>query len=530
MVQTSTLDKDLNDSKYVNIKCNFPFDMYIFRSTVDFNNYELPWINKLKFENTQTYMQFKGAKNSDGDLRAVKKTFTSVNGTVVTLGGNSEGYDPGTMESMYSVLVKLVPTVDPPPYQFAKKFDREKFFQLFWQFAIVDVIFFSLVYHFMKYKVNMRVDRIAAWISQQTFEGKERNILAGLLLSRDDRSPNDPSNAEFRRNIYWVEQSIKILIATPFVILFSFGLCCATLSEPRTLGFALVLVGYPLATVFGAMYIWKNQGYRMTKSIILAVVLSFISIQIFTIVAVFIDPAVSQDGESVDIFSITTVLLTLNTLPMMAIAYINDPALAKSMQDLTSMLSTSKNDIKNKFDLNYQHHQARSVGACDGGLSKWLRYQFNKFKMCCSCSKPPENPYFKSRKQSISEKNLKNVLGDEYSISSEDNTFQYSNPIDSAVSGTNQQRKRRSILLYIFALFNLVLYISLVSNFADVRYSPQSYGYAVWILILDFCMWLRMKRGTCEWGPGKTVLLIAMTRGALSLFSGDLWLVGIGKK
>lgn len=54
------------------------------------------------------------------------------------------------------------------------------------------------------------------------------------------------------------------------------------------------------------------------------------------------------------------------------------------------------------------------------------------------------------------------------------------------------------------------------------------YGYTIWVLILDFCMWLRMRRGTCNWGPGKTVLLIAMTRGALSLFSGDLWLVGIG--
>lgn len=114
------------------------------------------------------------------------------------------------------------------------------------------------------------------------------------MLCRDDRTPNDPTNAQFRRNIYWVEQSVRVLVATPFVILFSFGVCCATLSEPRTLGFALVLVGYPLALVLGSMYIWKKQGWRMTKSLVMSMALSFLSVQIFTIVAVFIDPAVTR--------------------------------------------------------------------------------------------------------------------------------------------------------------------------------------------------------------------------------------------
>ena len=55
-------------------------------------------------------------------------------------------------------------------------------------------------------------------------------------------------------------------------------------------------------------------------------------------------------------------------------------------------------------------------------------------------------------------------------------------------------------------------FLALVSNWADAKYAPQAYGYTIWVLILDFCMWLRMRRGTCNWGPGKTVLLIAMTR------------------
>ena len=55
---------------------------------------------------------------------------------MVTLGGNSQGYDPGTMDSMYAVLVKMIPTIDPPAYQFSKNFDRERFFYLFFSTVI----------------------------------------------------------------------------------------------------------------------------------------------------------------------------------------------------------------------------------------------------------------------------------------------------------------------------------------------------------------------------------------------------------
>ena len=91
MIQTSTLDKDLNDSKYVNIKCNFPFDMYVFRSLED-TNITLPWLSD--FQSTQIYMQFKGAKNSEGDLRAVSKRFSKPD-SIFKLGGNSDTYPPG---------------------------------------------------------------------------------------------------------------------------------------------------------------------------------------------------------------------------------------------------------------------------------------------------------------------------------------------------------------------------------------------------------------------------------------------------
>lgn len=531
IVQTSTLDKDVDTAKYVNIKSNFPFELFIFRTQTDFDSRPLPWLQD--FEPTQTYMQFKGAKNSDGDLRAVKRTFASP-GTVVTLGGNSEGYPVGSMTGMYAVVVKMIQTVDPPPYNFAKDFDRYRFFELFWQFAIVDALFFAMVIRFLHTKVNMRLDRIAAYLCGLTHEGPERTILAGLLLCRDDMTPNDVTNAQFRRNIFWAQQSIRLIVAVPFVALLAFGICCASMVEPRALGFSLVLVGYPLCAVGAGFYVWQRQGWRMTRVVLGMLVVSFTMVQIFCIMSVFIDPAVLRDGEPVDIFSITTVFLTLNTLPMMAIAYINDPALAKSVQALTAMLSSKKKvkGLKNKFNaLGSMGLKMRLANASQkGGREKKEK---NPFKRCFKKAKHRAMRFLgRTKKQpktrSKSEASLMEVLGEEYTISSEDPTFRFANPIDSAVSGSKSQRRKRTIGLYLFAVFQLVLYIAIVERNAAPKYSQQPYGISLWVLVLDFCMWIRMRRGTCDWGPGKTVMLIALTRGAIALFSGDLWLVSIG--
>jgi len=227
---------------------------------------------------------------------------------------------------------------------------------------------------------------------------------------------------------------------------------------------------------------------------------------------------------------------------MMAIAYINDPALAKSVKALTAMLSSKKKmkKIKKKFGAlgsmglkmamanNKQKKQAElEQKKKSTGLVGCLKRQVDKLYRCTTCQRPPPSMK-KKRVKTKSEISLTECLGEEYTISSADDTFQYANPIDSAVAGTDRQRKKRTVILYGVAILNLLIYIFIVENYAAVQYRSQPWGIAGWVVILDFCMWLRMRKGTCDWGPGKTVLLIAMTRGALSLFSGDLWLVGIG--
>ena len=75
-----------------------------------------------------------------------------------------------------------------------------------------------------------------------------------------------------------------------------------------------------------------------------------------------------------------------------------------------------------------------------------------------------------------------------YLIYSADNTFQYANPIDSAVAGSDSQRKKRSFILYAIAMLNLFLYIIIVTNSAATKYHGQSYGIVIWVILLDFCM------------------------------------------
>ena len=120
------------------------------------------------------------------------------------------------------------------------------------------------------------------------------------------------------------------------------------------------------------------------------------------------------------------------------------------------------------------------------------------------------------------------MLGSEYSISTSEKTFRFSDPLDSGISGTKAQRRRRSFQLYVISVLFLALYSYIVWNYTNISYRHQGLGFSGWIVLLDFTVWLRMRRGTCNWGPGKTVLILALARACIVTFCGELWLGGIG--
>ena len=61
--------------------------------------------------------------------------------------------------------------------------------------------------------------------------------------------------------------------------------------------------------------------------------------------------------------------------------------------------------------------------------------------------------------KSKSEESLVDCIGEEYSISSADTTFHYANPIDSV---TGDSPLDESIMLYVVAVVNLIVYIYIV--------------------------------------------------------------------
>jgi hypothetical protein len=497
-VMVHAADRNIKQKEYFEMSWNYPMEMYVFREQEDFEKRPLEWLEGAGFEQTRVYSQFVGAQGSDDDMRAVKRAFDNPLGGSFTFGGNSFKYEKGEMNKMYSVVVKMLPGNPPPPYKYAKDFDREKFWSNIWQFGVIGAILLGLVLRFVGGELNFRLDRIEAWLCRLSVEGDDRTILAGLFLCYDGDDPDDDSddgpNAEFCRHLYWAKRAVYVIVALPVLQIFVFGIVLVGTVQPLTLGFSLLFVGYPAIICFVCMHLWQKQGWRMSRFILGALILCLTLLFLFVCMAPFIDPGVLIEGGYLDLFSITCVFMTLNLLPTMAIAVINDTALSASFKQLAATINETKDDIE----------RPESPTRKNRGSHKRKKKEL----------KEPEP-------------SILDFLGDDYSIDPSCPAFAYADPLSSGIAGEKKTRRNRTIKLYLLGILLLVVFSLIVESYADPKHRTFGWETTGWIIVTDIAWWLRVRRGTCKWGPGKTVVLQALYRIALTAFCGEQSLAGV---
>ena len=160
--------------------------------------------------------------------------------------------------------------------------------------------------------------------------------MLGALFASFSLQPteNDPSNRVFRRNLFYATVIIKLLVAIPFLSIFCFGAVCIYTVYPRAIGFAIIFVFYPIFIAWAAKKQWDMLGWRLSLDVLQMFQVSFIMLMIYLILSPMIDPAFTELGLPVDIFSVTCVSMALNMLPMMVITFINDTELSKSFKQI----------------------------------------------------------------------------------------------------------------------------------------------------------------------------------------------------
>ena len=199
------------------------------------------------------------------------------------------------------------------------------------------------------------MDRIEAYLIQSLKEYKESENpqLVGALFASFSLQPTetDPSNRVFRRNLFYATVIIKLLVAIPFLSIFCFGAVCIYTVYPRAIGFAIIFVFYPIFIAWAAKKQWDMLGWRLSLDVLRMFQVSFIMLMIYLVISPMIDPAFTELGLPVDIFSVTCVSMALNMLPMMVITFINDTELSKSFKQLAAVVSKNKklNRAKDKL-------------------------------------------------------------------------------------------------------------------------------------------------------------------------------------
>ena len=502
MFQTSTEDRSFTGNQYAQFQLTHGADIFLFRSDDDYSSRNLSWILRDKYVlDPLLKMQIRSAVGENGRIfRGMRRSMMEAG--LLQLGGNNNvSYDnpvqpgaPSLDTTPYVMVARMHAGTDDIPVVYAKNFDAFGFLTLFIQFGFANFFYAILVASFLQ-EIQLRPECIPGYLvgTRKTVENygladqnaalgtaKTPNVLGGLFLCFHMRQNDekDPTNLQFRRHLFYAEWIVYIIVSLPFLILVIFGVTCAAIVRPPALGFSLVFVGTSFFLMWLGFRKWDAQGWRMTPGIMRAFQLAYALLNIYLMITPALDPAVLYANQAVDFFSSACGFFTLNLMPMMAIAFMNDPKLKESMDQINTAVSQGKPEKKKK----------------------------GKFKI--------------KKKRTFT-----NIVQDLYTVDQNMDAFKYSDAGGSLVSGTKEEILSRTRKLYMMAVAILFLFPIFISWRGTPEQFDQAIGGVLVLIAVDSAFWLRF-RGFCEWAPGYTVMLLIMTRAVVAIFLGDYWMIG----
>jgi hypothetical protein len=379
------------------------------------------------------------------------------------------------------------------------------------------------------------------------------------------------SNFEFRRNLYMLEVGVQVVVAIPIIMLIVFGFVaveCVRIPEEgvgrmerrknRSVGFAVLMVVIPALMTWLAVFTWRNHGWRMTQDVKQLLGSALALVFVFLVLCVFMDPRVFEGGEPISIFAVTAVFLTFNIIPMIPISFIMDPELSKSAKQLTAVVSKNKKlaGVKEKLKglgsmglrmklMNAEHRGKKNVeedkrlalaakeeaanaaqdAAKEGGKMGWLKGKLGKWAKL-----PPFLRGMRSnRTGGVDHSTIASLVGDAYTINPRIAALKYGDITEGAfVGGGERERHKMLFKLYLAALAiltGMVFVLGYAKRPENVS-ATNGVGVAAAVIFFDSCVYLN-DRGTTDWGPSFTVVIMILVRMSLAAFSGRLYLIGI---
>ncbi|CAE7441731.1 unnamed protein product, partial [Symbiodinium sp. KB8] len=597
IVRTRNQDRlEFLPAEYLTFSINFRAVVFVFRRQLDFEATEPAWLQPATGWQLTTRPAVRMAVGTPGGLvstettslyRAYNKSFAP--GSVITVDGARQGVDPAVEPpAMYAVVVRHVPDSDELPPVPSKEFDRVKFLELLIEFQLPNVILALILVSFLR-QINYDPSLIEAWFASRilpdpphpeardvnrqlgTFSAEDRSrmsLTASLFLAHGATS----RNLQFRRNMFWAGTLARALLGAPLVVTLAHGIVTAAVVRPPQVGWGVILVGEAMWLGAFAVGRWRHAAWRMDAATLSLFGTSLSLVLAYLVVVVFVDPL------DVSAFSLTAVLLTLNMLPLVWLAFHADPGLRTS---LDSIATTSRRNRRigkarrrlatmGKMGLLQRLRAGVATpggggggggtpgagadtpgsaggvfgGAPDAGPGSSARVTeddrggfpssaggfggvggseggaFLEAQEAWASLK--EAPGF----EGMSDAGLLASSGSSNAPGAAAGSKADARSVARAHEAAERRNRARTLkLLYVASL--LCLFVLSVVSWAHVRGAPNA-GIAASLTVLagDSVVFFALRSGKVEWSPGAICALMAVSRGLVALFAGRLWLVG----
>ncbi|KAE9031781.1 hypothetical protein PR003_g9659 [Phytophthora rubi] len=539
---------------YARVTLNFAAQLFVFRR-VDDEASSPEWLNTtFGWAETREYAQLKDVA---GDFQAVAQNFTphfinkygDAEGRGITTGANVRLNYTDTTLSMYFIVAVPHETLDVVPAVYSKEFSRKIFLEVSGQYWPTFVFVMVLVVRYLQ-RVHWRIERVESFLAEKVVNpngqlsvaasaqlnaakmndkpnqtGAKSKDKAGGTSSKAKAKAKKPdivaqlffcygdgeNNAQFRRNLFYATWAVRIVIASPVLMLMSWGVTSILLVTPPAFGFGIVFLGIgALGGIYGAV-VWVRTGWRMTARTLHLFALAFVCAFVFLFSSTFADPKVYIGGEDLDFFSLSCIFLTLNMMPIIWLAFTNDSKLSKSLKQVIAVVGASKKvtTLKSKF---------KNLGTLGLKLAsaKGNADPIEQQEGTATTVKTK-----RKRKESA----FAAILGEHYTVEQSIPGLEYADILKSAFVTPAATRRRMNRRYYLSALATLLIFCIVASVWTE--YGTQAIGISITLVLVDLCVYmLHRGKSAHNWSAGYVVFLLSSVRVCLAVTCGKYWILG----
>jgi len=202
---------------------------------------------------------------------------------------------------------------------------------------------------------NLRLDRLEDYLLAQPLAGENKTVVAFLFdapggnddedfeededIDRDDPDYREKTvdekkkdqakieqaiNLTFAMNLYYAQKSVSLSAAIGPCLVWTFGICCCGTVKPASIGAGVLFISSALGLWWYAVSLGQTLNWRLTDAIVTPIGGGICCVLVFVLSVVFFEERAYENGDSIDFAALTTVFLTLNMMPNIASAFMND--------------------------------------------------------------------------------------------------------------------------------------------------------------------------------------------------------------